>query len=83
MANFDTRDPLAAAAVAGLVPETIPAQPTVTHLAQTLAEAAKLFEILEDAYWRLKDLNEQDLATDEDIEDKVDSIISSLDEFFA
>jgi len=49
----------------------------------TLAEAAKLFETLEDAYWRLKDLNEQDLATDEDIEDKVDSIISSLDEFFA
>ena len=77
MANFDTRDPLAAAAVAGLE------LPKVTHHAQTLAEAAKLFETLEDAYWRLKDLNEQDLATDEDIEDKVDSIISSLDEFFA
>ena len=49
----------------------------------TLAEAAKLFEILEDTYWRLKDLDEQDLAKDEDIEDKAAGIISGLDEFFA
>ena len=49
----------------------------------TLTEAKVLFEILEDAYWRLKDLDEQDLSKDEDIEDKVDGLINNLDEFFA
>ena len=50
---------------------------------QTQTEAAKLMEVLEDAYWRLKDLDTQDLAEDEDMDDKVSGIISGLDEYFA
>lgn len=44
-------------------------------------EANLLFEILEDAYWRLKDLDTQDM--DEDMEEKVEGIITGLDEYFA
>ena len=50
---------------------------------QTLAETVKLFEILEDAYWRLKDLDPQDLENDEAIEEKVEGIINGLDQYFA
>ena len=55
---------------------------------QTQTEAAKLMEVLEDAYWRLKDLDTQDLAEEGDVlgdglDDKVSGIISGLDEFFA
>jgi hypothetical protein len=55
---------------------------------QTHAEATKLIAILEDAYWRLKDLDTQDLAEEGDVlgdglDDKVSGIISGLDEFFA
>jgi hypothetical protein len=59
---------------------------------QTHAETTKLIAILEDAYWRLKDLDTQDLAEEGDVlgdglDDKVEEIISGiisgLDEFFA
>ncbi len=45
-------------------------------------ELAKLLETLEDAYWRLKDLiGNSDLP--EDDTDKVEEIITSLNQFFA
>ncbi len=44
-------------------------------------EVAELLEILEDAYWRLKDLDTQDM--DEDTEEKVEGLITGLDEYFA
>ena len=47
----------------------------------TLTEFAKLVEILEDAYWRLKDLDTQDL--NEDTEEMVDGLITGLDQYFA
>ena len=55
---------------------------------QTQTEVAKLMEVLEDAYWRLKDLDTQDLAEEGDVlgeglDDKVSGILSGLDEFFA
>jgi len=55
---------------------------------QTQTEVAKLMEILEDAYWRLKDLDTEDLAEEggvlgEGLDDKVTGIINGLDEFFA
>ena len=46
-----------------------------------MTDVAKLMEILEDAYWRLKDLDPNDLTEDED--DKVSGIIIGLDEYFA
>lgn len=45
------------------------------------SEVEVLFKILEDAYWRLKDL--PDLSEDEDLEEKVDALITELDQFFA
>jgi hypothetical protein len=50
---------------------------------ETETKAADLMEILEDAYWRLKDLDTQDLEEDEDMEDKVSGIINDLDKYFA
>ena len=50
---------------------------------ETETKAADLMEILEDAYWRLKDLDAQDLEEDEDMEDKVAGIINDLDKYFA
>ena len=55
---------------------------------QTQTEVAKLMEVLEDAYWRLKDLDTQDLAEEGDVlgeglDDKVSGILSGLDEIFA
>lgn len=44
-------------------------------------EANKIFLILEDAYWRLKDLDTQDF--DEDTEEEVDELITALDQYFA
>jgi hypothetical protein len=50
---------------------------------ETKTEAATLMETLEDAYWRLRDLDTQDLAEDEDMEEKVTGIINDLDKYFA
>lgn len=49
----------------------------------THTEAANLMEILQDAYWRLKDLDTQDLEEDPDLEEKVSGIIRGLDQYFA
>jgi hypothetical protein len=48
---------------------------------QPQTEVAKLMLVLEDAYWRLQDLDTQDL--DEDMDDKVSGIITGLDQYFA
>jgi hypothetical protein len=55
---------------------------------QAQTEVARLMEVLEDAYWRLKDLDIEDLAEEGDVlgeglDDKVTGIINGLDEFFA
>jgi len=47
----------------------------------TATEAGKLMEILEDAYWRLKDLDNQDMTEEET--ERVEGIIGDLDEYFA
>jgi tRNA A58 N-methylase Trm61 len=49
----------------------------------TQSEVTKLMEMLENAYWRLKELGIQDLEEDKDLEEKVDGIITDLDQYFA
>ena len=50
--------------------------------ATTTQEFTQLLEIMEDAYWRLKNLL-ADPELSEDQEDKIDAITTNLDEFFA
>jgi len=61
---------------------------TQTQGEHRMPRVEQIMEILEDAYWRLKDLDTEDLAEEGDVlgeglDDKVTGIINGLDEFFA
>ena len=53
-----------------------------TSRTATAKELATLLEIMEDAYWRLKDLS-GDPELSEGEEGKIDGITTNLDEYFA
>jgi len=47
----------------------------------TTQELTRLLKIMEDAYWRLRDLS-SDPELSEDQEDKIDEITTNLSQFF-
>ena len=51
----------------------------------TKTEATELMEILEDAYWRLKEIDTQDLCFLGlfDMEDRVAGLINDMEKYFA
>ena len=46
-------------------------------------EVTKLLEVLEDAFWRLNELDLQDIGEDEDLQEKIDDLITNLGRWFA